>query len=776
MLWNYFRSAVRILVRQRAYGVMNIVGLAIGLAGSLALLLWVADEISYDGFHANADSIVRVGRSRIRNDQLHFDGLSSAPVGPAIKERFPGVLATCCIGEDDLRLKHGSEARMIDGLFVDPSFFEIFSFPLERGDPSEVLDGPNSIVLTPSAATSLFGDQDPVGKIFDNGLVVTGIVAEPPQNSTLQFDFIVNSDYYVRLGFLEREAWFQFGYETYLLLAGNADMAAIGRAIRNLFQEVEPDANIQLYLQPLKDIHLRPLGGGGRITYIYIFSLVACLLLVVACINFVNLATARSAQRGREIAVRKVAGASRKQLAVQVLVEQLMQTTLALLLAVCILELTLPMLSGFFGKAMSLDWSLRSVGIMLGVSIATGLAAGIYPAMILSSYRPAATLRASRTGRGRGSVGIIRKGLVVFQFAVSAGLIFSALVINQQMDFIRNKDLGLKHEAIVCVNTDNLETDGDTFERALAAQPGVEAAAAAFNPPAWVGLSMSDFDFEGKKEGERVTASLAPVDYNFVDVFGLEIVAGRNFSREFGTDPAGACLINEAAVRAMHMENPVGKRLDWMDEAPREIIGVVKDFHYASLHREVDPIILAMDSGWLHTLCIRLEPDNIATGLASIEKTFDEFRPGEAFVFEFFDNQIDREYRLEIRTRGIAMAFTIITTIVAVFGLLGLAATSIERRTKEIGIRKTLGSSTPGIVKLVTSEFMKLIMLGNIIVAPIAYYLMNQWLENFAYRVKPGAGAFLLALMITVLGALGTISFKAVRAARANPVNSLKYE
>ena len=577
-------------------------------------------------------------------------------------------------------------------------------------------------------------------------------------------------------GDLVRDAWFGFGYDTFLLLAINADAEEIDASVRHLYREVDPDTDLELYLQPLKDIHLRSIGGGGRITYVYIFSLIAVLLLAVACINFVNLATARAAQRAKEVGVRKVVGASRWQLGFQVMLEQLMQTTLALLLAVCLLEYFLPMLTDFFGKQMALGWSLHCVVILGGVAAVTGLAAGIYPAIVLSSYRPAVSLRLSSTGPGRGSVGLIRKGLVVFQFAISAGLIFSALVIHHQMDFIHNMDLGLSHESILCVNTDNLDRDGAAFERALAAQPGIEGAAAAFNPPAWSGLSMTGFDFDGKQEDEQVTANLALVDYNYVDVFGLQIVGGRNLSEDFGSDATGSCLINESAARAMHMENPVGSTLGWMDGNQRTIVGVVRDYHFASLHQKVEPLFIGIDPGWLHTLCIRLAPDNIASGLASVEQIFKEFRPGQVFEFKFLDEHLDREYRLETRTRGIAFAFMIITTIVAIFGLLGLAATSIERRTKEIGIRKTLGASTSGIVRLVTSEFMILVLLGNVCVAPVAFYLMSRWLENFAYRVNPGVGAFLLAVSITMLGALGTISFKALQAARANPVKSLKYE
>lgn len=777
MIWNYLRSAVRNLLRQRAYGAINIVGLAIGMASSLALILWVADELSYDQFHENGDRIVRVGRSRLRNDQMMYDGVSSPPVGPAIRERFPGVRETCCIATDDLTLRYEDRAQIVDGLFVDTTFFDIFSFRLLKGDPTRALQDPNSIVITPSVAVSLFGNEDPIGKTLGDDLVVTGIVAEPPENSHLQFGFVINNEFLVRPGDMVRDAWFHFGYETYLLLDNATNVQALDTNIRLIYQEADESENtLEAHLQPLTDIHLKSLGGGGRITYVYIFSLIAALLLAVASINFVNLATARATQRAKEVAVRKVVGASRWQLGAQVMFEQLMQTTLALILAICLLEYTLPMLSGFFGKNMALVWSLRTVGILVGVSLATGLAAGIYPSMILSSYRPAVSLRSSRTGFGRGSVGLIRKGLVVFQFAISAGLIFAALVINNQMTFIRNMDLGLNHEAVVCVTTDNLERDSEAFERTLAVQPGVEIASAVHSPPSRVGLSMSGFNFEGQQDGEEVSTNIALIDYNYVDVFGLQIVDGRNFSKDYGSDAAGSCLINESAVRAMHMDNPVGKTVGWMDDSLLTIVGVVRDFHYASLHEKVGPLIMVIEPGWYRTLCIRLKPGEISAGLASVERTFKEFRPDETFNFSFFDEELDREYRLETRTRGIAFAFTLITTIVAILGLLGLAATSIERRTKEIGIRKTLGSSTSAIVRLVSSEFMILILLGNAVMAPIAYYLMTRWLDNFAYRIRPSLGAFLMAVIITVLGALVAISFKAIRAARANPVKALKYE
>ncbi len=776
MIRSYLTSAIRNVLRQRMYGVVNISGLAIGLAASLALSLWVLDEIGYDEFHDNADQIQRVCRSRIRNGQLQSDGVSAAPLGPTLKERFPGVAEYCRVSENRTTLSYADKSYQGSALYVDPTFIDIFSFEIERGNRENVLEAPNSIVLTQEAAIGLFGAENPIGQKLDNGLVVTGIVARAPDNSSLQYDFLVANEYLVQTGAIIPDEWFSFQLQTFILLENRADADALGASFKDLYREIDAEANIELQLQPLLDIHLKPVGGGGRIVYVYTFSLVAFLLLVVACINFVNLATARATQRAKEIGIRKVVGATRWQLSFQVMLEMILQTALAMLLAVSLLEFALPMLTDFFGKPMVLSFSLETIMILSGVCLATGLAAGVYPALVLSSFRPAISLRITGSNSRRGPVGAIRKALVVFQFAVSSGLIFGALVINAQMNYIQSKDLGINHDNVVCVSTDRLQGDYEAFEGELMAQPGIELVSAVFDPPAWCGYGVTGFDFDGQGDEDVLSSGIAWVDYNYVDLFGLEIVEGRNLSEEYGSDATDACLINETAARAMKMEQPIGLSLDWEDGHQRTIVGVVKDFHFASLHSEVDPLIMAVDPSWFRRLCVRLDSDNVAAGLGSVERVFGEFRPGEDFEVRFLDDLLSREYRLEARTKGIAIAFTVITTIVAILGLLGLAAISIERRTKEIGIRKALGSSKTGIIRLVTKEFMILILIGNVIVAPVAYYLISRWLENFAYRVEPGGGWFLLTALITVLGTMLTISFKAIQAARANPIDALKYE
>jgi len=775
IIGSYLKSAIRSIFSRSIYGPLNIVGLAIGLAASLAVLLWVFSETGYDGFHENSTRIERVGRSRIRNGRLERDGLSAAPVGPALKERFPGVIDYCCTYWDGLKLKSTNASYLANGLFVDPSFFDIFSFKLERGDTRTVLESPTSIVLTEATATRLFADQDPIGEKLDNGLVVTGIVADAPENSSLQFDFLVPNDFLVQRSEMEWDAWYDFGYQTFVLLRDKQVATEIGPLIEDMYKEIDPETRIKLYLQPMLDMHLHNLGGGGRIVYVYLFSVVAVLLLVVACINFVNLATARATHRARELSVRRALGASRWQIGGQIMAETTIQTALALLLAVGLLEITLPHLTDFFGKELSLTASRDTVLLIIGFGLFTSFAAGAYPAFVLSSIRSATALRTRSFTSGPGSVGLVKKALVVFQYVVSATLIFCALVIHSQLKHIHNKDLGIDRDNIVCVSVDKLGADYAAFERELTNQPGIIAATAAFDPPAWCGYSITDFDFDGKEADDIISAGVVWADQNYADVFGLEIVDGRNLSDQYSTDKTDACLINQTAARAMGMDQPVGKSLS-LGGRRRTIVGVVKDFHFRSLHSEIGPLIIGQDESWFRRLCIKLSPDSISTGIAAVETTFRKFRPGDDFQIRLLDEYLDRSYRIEQRTGGIILAFTVITAVIASFGLLGLAAAGIEQRTREIGIRKVLGSSVAGIVRLVTFGYLLQILIGSIIAAPLEYYLANRWLEDFAYRVELTWSFFALTTLLALAVALTTISVKSIRAAQANPVDSLRYE
>jgi putative ABC transport system permease protein len=775
MIKNYLKSAVRNIVRNKGYSFINIFGLAIGIAGSLAIFLWISDEVSFDKFHTNAETIYRCYRQVIWNGETRFSETTSAPIGPAVAERTPGIKEYVRIFPTLLKMEYGTGSYSGRGIYADSDFFNVFSFPLESGDMRTALEAPRSIVLTQKTATALFGRQNPIGRTLKNGLTVTGVAEDVPANSSIQFDFVLPFSYAVQVGLVEPDEWWSFGYDTYFLLDKNADVNKISDQIKDMYKDVDSESTIELYLQPLTDIHLRGLEGSGRIVYVYVFSIIAILLLAVACINFMNLATARASKRAKEIGLRKTAGAFRSQLIVQLMIESALQTIIAMLIAVVILEAALPYLSEFFGKQIVLNFSIDLIFVLIAIVLLTALAAGSYPALILSSYRPITVLRGGVSSSGNKSMNLVRKILVVFQFTISTALIFGALVIYGQLNFINHKDLGISRENVVCLRADNLDKDYQSFENELKKYPGIQNVSAVYEPPAWCGWHIVGFDYEGKPEDHDVRAGVDFVDYDYVDLFGLQIVEGRNFSRQYATDAKEAYIVNEAAVRAMQMDAPIGKSIGLV-ERPGKIIGVVKDFHFASLHEAITPLILTCDKSEFDWLCIKLSPNDIQGSIGYINRVWNQFRPGENFNPRFFADLLGREYKIEIQTGAIVLVFTIITMFVACLGLFGLAAYSAERRTKEIGIRKVLGASTTGIIGLLTREFILFVLLGNVVAIPIAFYLTSRWLMNFAYRIEPGWLFVLIAGGLAMMIALLTVSYQAIKAAWANPVKAIKYE
>jgi len=699
--------------------------------------------------------------------------MMSGPVGPALLERTPEILECSRNMSQYMGLRRGTDFVLAYGQAVDPSFLKIFTFPLISGSINQALSAPNSLVLTQKTAATLFGDQNPIGQTLDNGLVVTAIIEDVPRNSSIDFDFLVTLAFAQSEGWTELDNWYDHGFDTYVLLDDNADPETVGQKIKNTYIDADADRNDLLLLQSLGDIHLKKLGGGGRIVYVYVFSSVALLLLLVACVNFINLSTARASERAREIGLRKTVGASRSQLARQMLTEAALQTLVALSFAICLVELILPSFQDLSGKPLSLEFSTPVVLLLLATTLVTALGAGMYPAMVLSSFRPVAIFRKSGSGAVQGK-NLLRRSLVVVQFAISTGLIFCAIAIHNQLNLINSKDLGISKDNIVVIRAEGLESDYQVIKNELARLPGVLGVAGAFQPPTSCDWYVADFDFEGRRDDQPVRSGVAWVDADYLDVFGLEVIEGRTFSKEFGTDESTAYLVNEAAVRLMEIDEPVGKSLNIGREG--KIIGVVKDFHFSSLHDEIGPLILGIDKSNFYSLNVKISPDDVPGVLGLLEQKWSELRPGEEFRYRFFEDQLGREYMTEQRTSTILLYFTLITVFVACLGLFGLAAYGAQRRTNEIGVRKVLGSSEIGIVGLLTKEFITLVILANIFAAPVAYYLANRWLENFAYRVELGWMQFLLAGALTVIIALTTVCYQAIKAARTNPVDVLKYE
>jgi ABC-type antimicrobial peptide transport system permease subunit len=444
-------------------------------------------------------------------------------------------------------------------------------------------------------------------------------------------------------------------------------------------------------------------------------------------------------------------------------------------IAICLLEIILPLLSNFFGKRLVLQPSGDIILLFSAIILFTCITAGSYPAIVLSSFRPLVGLKSNTTGISHSGAKLIRKSLIVFQIVVSGALIFSSLVIYRQMKLINDKDLGIDKENIVSIRVMGLDRDYEVFKRELLKYPGIERVSAVYEPPAWCGWHMTGFNFEGNTEDKLVSTGVAWVDYDYVDLFGLELVSGRDFSPQYTTDETEAYIVNESAVHAMQMDSPIGKSIG-TDERPGKIIGVVKDFHFSSLHNKIGPLLIAIDKSNFKRLCIKMSPDNIAGSLDHIKEVWEELRSGDKFSYWFFEDLLGREYRVEKRTGGIVLSFTIITVFVACLGLFGLAAYSAEIRTKEIGIRKVLGSSITRIVGLLTKEFIFLTIFGNLIAIPVAYYITGRWLENFAYRAEPDLELILYTVGLGIIITLIVVSYQAVKAARSNPIDALKYE
>ena len=809
MLKNYLLVTLRSLRRQKLYAVLNVFGLAIGLAFCVLVLLFVHDELTFDRGHANADRIYRLYRDPVRADAPIDRELSMpVPAGPAMAATFPEVEAFVRIDRagPGLTLRYGGALYEQPGvLFTDPAFFDIFTAPLRAGDPAVALADPQSIVLTPAVAQRLFGDEDPLGKTIsvrmDDGYVdvrVTGLAEPPPPNTSLPFQALVPYELFVQhTSFMRRivDRWDATRSITYVLLRSGADVAHVQAQmprfmethLGSMFDEMRTNGTWQgdgppaLYrLQPLLDIHLNPDVPEGITPpsdprYAYLLSGIALAVLLIACINFMILAVGRSARRAKEVGVRKAMGAQRGQLMAQFWGEALLLSALALGLGLALAQAALPVFNELAGKALHLGSGASGLAALAvaGLVVVTGLVAGSYPALVLARVQPTVTLR---DRAAVGGAGALTRGLVVVQFGLSVVLIVATLVMARQLDHLKTARLGFAGEQVVVIPTRGL--DGQQVlarYRALAeARPDVIGVTGANIAP---GLSLWRRGFA--YEGEIKQVATFRVEPNFLETLGMDLVAGRAFDPTRGTDSTAAILINEAFARDFGWEEPVGRRLPvtWGTLREPEVIGVVRDFHFQSLHQAVAPAVLYVNaSDPVLNVYARIRPDDVAGTLATLEATWKSLTPDVPFAHHFLDDAMDRLYASEERWGRIVGYGALFAILVACLGLLGMATLAAQRRTKEIGIRKVLGASVPGLVGLLVKEFVGLAGLAVVLAVPVGYVVMQRWLEGFASRVALGPGTFLLAGALVLAIALLTVSVQTLRAASANPVESLRYE
>jgi predicted permease len=791
---NYLKIALRNIKRYKGYSFINIAGLAVGMACCILILLWVRDELSFDRFHHNIDNIYRVIRQEQDTAEAGKDALTPPPLAAALKEKFPGITHVSRFGSWGRWLLSSGEKNFYETRYkcADPDFFEMYNFPFIKGNPKNALINTYSVVLTEKMAEKYFGSEDPIGKTLNINkkfdVIVTGVIKNVPGNSTLIFDFIFPFRLLVGkelLGEKTGENWGFNSFNTFVMLNQSSSAKELAAKIAGIFKKHNQEDTDLALLQPFKDIHLYSniqfdLDSVGDIKYVTIFSLLALFVLIIACINFMNLTTAKSAKRAKEVGLRKVIGAKRPQLIRQFFGESMLMSCFAFLLALILVELMLPLFNNLSAKNLSLPHP-GNISIYLGfviITLITGILAGSYPALLLSAFQPVKTLKGASHVNviGKNRTPLFRKILVVTQFTLSIGLIVGTTVIYTQLRFMRDKDLGINKEQIVYIPmAESVTNKYESIKKEFLRNPDVVNVSASLALPTDIGNSPGSPEWEGKDPNNNMQIKADFVDYDYIETFQIKMAQGRSFSKEFPTDTEAAYIVNEEAVRRMGLESPVGKQFSFWDRKGK-IIGVMKDFHFRPMHHQIQPLVFKIFPDWFRVIYVRIKPGDIPVTLANLKKTWSEVNPGYPFEYRFLDEQFHRLYLAEERMGTLTKYFTVLGILIACLGLFGLASFMAEQRTKEIGIRKALGASVSNIILLLSREFTKLVLVATIIAWPIAYFTMNHWLQNFAYRVGIGWWVFVFSAGLTIIIAFLTVSYQSIKAATANPVEALKYE
>jgi putative ABC transport system permease protein len=781
MIRNYFKIALRNIRRNSTYSILNICGMAIAMTAAILIMLWVQDEWSYDRHFENADNLYRVIENQNPSGgEVTPLGVAPGALTPALKEEYPEIIRSSRFNSWPEAFKKGDE--VIDEILatVDKDFLEMFNIRFVQGDLENALNGPHDVVITEEMANKYFGAGDALGKTLTSTggsvFMVTGIVKSFPHNSHIKFDFLVPFDLLKEVG-LNMNDWVGFRCPVFIELNEGSDSKLVGNKIKDIVKRKLKDSKSEIFLQNIKKIHLfssgkyiEVIGAPGDITYVRILSLIAAFILIIACINFMNLSTAQSVRRAREIGVRKVAGANKGKIVIQFLGESLLIVFVAHAIAMILVELLLPGYNNLTGK--QLDVNYQSAGLYFGlvtIVLFCGLLAGSYPALYLSSLKPLDTMKGI-INKNPGSAKF-RRVMVVFQFSLSVLLIMCTLIVENQLKYMQNKELGLNIENIACFGF-RFGVQRETLKKDLSNNPDIESVTFANGSPINFMYSISKIDWEGKKEGDVVLFYLFGVDVDYARTFQLEPKEGRFFSSEFSTDNT-AVVINEKAAKIMGLNDPIGKTIS-RNGLKLRIIGVLKDFHFQSLHSKIEPLIMQLNAG--NFCMIRMKPGNNTSTVDYIKKTIKSYNLPYQINIRFLENDYDDLYQTERRIGKIFGYFSFLTIIISCLGLLGLSSFMAERRTKEIGIRKINGAKSYEIFSLLSKEYIIWVMISIIIACPIAWYAMNKWLQNYAYRISIGWWVFAMAGTVALLIAFLTISWQSYRAAGKNPVEALRYE
>ena len=800
MLKNYFKLTLRHLAGSKGFSLINITGLAIGMACCIILLLYIQYEMSYDGYHQNTDEIFRLCVEGETRGVEYRWGDSNAPSGPTLRDDYPEVIAAVRFrGIPPTTVRYQGKIFIEDRIsYADEAVFKAFTWPLLNGDPQQALKEPYTMVLTAEMAEKYFSGTDPIGKIlnfnYEENYIITGVMKNIPANSTFEFTALCSfQTLYAkekRISISLRN-WLDFNFETYVLLRKKFDFRELDAKLPALFEKHAGKlmkimgSQIKVFLQPLKDIHLRT-PGDGAVLYVYVFSAVALFILIIACLNFMNLSTARSSNRAKEVGLRKVLGAERSQIIRQFLGESFVFCFLSLGIAVIITELTLPIIKSLSGRPLSLNfaqmpWLIPSI---LGLALITGLMAGSYPAFFLSAFRPAAVLK-GMLKRGVSNVRF-RRILVISQFVISISLIIGTGLIINQLNYLRNKGLGFNKDNLVVIPLmdDSIRNSLEVIKQELQSHPTIDIVTASSNIPGSFAFLNTKLP-EGFNLNESQLMTDVCVDRDFILALNIDILEGRNFSQEFPADEQKSVIINQTAAESYGWDKPIGKIIRTASSTGRgyvakKVIGVVKDFHLEPLSQSIRPLFVANETAHryipLRYLLVKIHPENQSETIGFIQNKWNEIIPQAAFDYSFLGEVFSRQFHEMKRSQEVFTYFSYLAIFIACLGLFGMASYTSEQRAKEIGIRKILGSSSVKIALLLGRELISNVLLANLIAWPVAYLVLNQWLRNFPYRTEVNLFLFLAAALMVFIIGLITISYQSIKAAVANPVDSLKYE
>ena len=791
MLKNYFKIALRNLWRHKAFSILNIIGLAVGMSAAFLIYQYVLFESSYDKFNTKSDHIYRlVADLESTAATLHWSS-TSMPMALNLKADYPEVANYVRLSPNNMLIRRGDVKFQEEGtVFADSSLFSIFDFPLLQGDPNNALKTPFSVVLSEKTAKKYFGDANPIGQTLlftDSGFhaTVTGIMKDLPENSSIKADLFVSMSTRKRFRDSLDYRWGNFSINSYLLLKPGVDPAGLQAKLRPFMERhygaklKEQKQNYVLFLERLKDVYWSTRGGfiSGSRSNVYIFSVVGLFLLLIACINFVNLTTARAAERAKEVGIRKVVGALKFQLTAQFLGESMILCFIAFIISLGLCALALPLFNQLAGKTISTGVFSQPayIGTLLLTAGIIGLLAGLYPALVLSSFKPIASLKGNFSTSKRGL--ILRKSLVIAQFTISISMIIGTVVVYTELNYMRSRDLGFNKDQTLILDTHN---DGHkvAFRQEISNLPNVQSAAFSGSIPGAGTYSAYSKVENSRGEMQVADLDLTYVDFGYMEQYQMKLVAGRGFRKDIATDTMQAMILNEKAVKLFGYptaQAAIGRRFDQWGKKGM-IIGVIKDYNFDGLQHEIRPLSICLDFNDCNYLSVKVGNNNLPATIAAIKKKWDQLGAVRPLDYFFLDESFDRQYRSEERFGRLFINFAILTIFISCLGLLGLSSYSTLQRTKEVGVRRVMGASVTGIVRLLSVDFLKLVLIAFLIATPVAWFVMGKWLQDFAYRITISWWVFLASGLAAMGIAFATISYQAIRAALSSPVKSLRSE